>query len=77
MSEELEGPMDILRAQKIAEDRMVDGGDWNKAFEVNFEGTRVKCEWIDPFFGLFRIKDARDDKAIFAKNIPAHVEVWT
>lgn len=67
--------MDIYRAEKIAQDRMLEasGGDWDKKFVILGLGGILNCEWLDPYFGMFTI--AGRDGFLMSKQIPAGCEV--
>lgn len=67
--------MDIYRAGKIAQDRMLEasGGDWDKKFTIIGPGGSLNCEWLDPYFGMFTI--AGHDGFLMSKQIPTSCEV--
>lgn len=54
--------MDIYRAQKVAEDRMLDvpvGGEWKKKFVLRGPRGSKNCEWLDPYLGLFTVEGSK------------------
>ena len=46
--------MDIYRAQKQAEDMAVNNDNKPIYFTLKGPTGEIRCEWIDPFMGLFR-----------------------
>jgi len=64
--------IDILRAEKIAQDRMhSDGPNWNRHFILILEGGMpVSCTWLDPYFGLFRIYGKENEGFISISQLP-------
>lgn len=65
--------MDIYRAQKIAEDRMVGNPNWDKSFKLVGPKGEIECEWLDPYFGLFQMKGG--DGFVMVKQIPSSLDV--
>lgn len=65
--------MDIYRAERIAQDWAVEGPNWNKSFKLVGPSGEIECEWLDPYFGLFRMKDS--DGFIRTKDIPSDLDV--
>lgn len=65
--------MDIYRAERLAQDRAVHGGDWDKSFVLVGPRGLVECEWLDPHFGFFQIKG--QEGFVMTKQIPEGLEV--
>lgn len=65
--------IDIYRAERLAQDRAVSSGDWDKSFVLVGSGGLLECEWLDPFFGLFKIKGK--DGLVKTESIPAGIKV--
>jgi hypothetical protein len=65
--------MDIYRAERLAQDRAVHGGDWNKSFVIVGPGGLIECEWLDPYFGIFQMKGK--EGFVMTKQIPAGLEI--
>jgi hypothetical protein len=47
--------MDIYSAEQIAQDRVGDP-NWDKSFKIVGPRSVIDCEWLDPYFGLFKFK---------------------
>jgi hypothetical protein len=67
--------MDIYRAEKVAQDRMLKAinGQWDKSFVLASKYGIKECEWIDPYLGAFKIKG--DDGFMLTSDIPAGIEI--
>jgi hypothetical protein len=65
--------MDIYRAERLAQDMAVHGGDWDKSFVLLGPRGAIECEWLDPYFGLFQIKG--QEGFVMTKQIPAHLDI--
>lgn len=67
--------MDIYRAEKIAQDKMLNatGGEWDKSFVLVGPTGVLECEWLDPYFGMFQVKG--QEGFVMTKSIPASVSV--
>jgi hypothetical protein len=47
--------MDVYRAQKEAEDLMIEYRDAEIRFMMNINDIPIFCAWLDPYMGLFRV----------------------
>lgn len=66
--------MDIYRAEKLAQDYVVNHPGWDKKFLLIAPAGIIPCTWLDPYFGFFTF-DGKDDGFVRTKDIPASVEV--
>lgn len=68
--------IDILRAEKLAQDRMHEDRDgWNKNFILFFEGRPISCVWLDPYMGIFQLYGKEDQGFMRTSDLPADVKV--
>lgn len=68
--------VDIHRAEKIAQDLMLEAnnGEWNKQFLLIDPGKGIiPCKWLDPYFGMFIPDDA--DGFMMTKDVPDNFKV--
>jgi hypothetical protein len=65
--------MDIYRAERLAQDMAVHGGDWNKSFVIAGPSGLIECEWLDPHFGIFQMKG--HEGFVMTKQIPEGLEI--
>lgn len=49
--------MNIYRAQKEAENLMLENRDKELRFLMLLENKPIFCVWLDPYMGLFRVFD--------------------
>lgn len=47
--------MNILEAERVAQDLMLADPDWDRSFTIETATSMLQCEWIDPYFGAFKI----------------------
>lgn len=64
--------MDIFRAERLAQDRSIDP-KWDKSFLLVGPSGVIECEWLDPYFGMFTMKDR--EGFVMTKQIPADIDV--
>ncbi|MFA9263179.1 MAG: hypothetical protein ACEQSB_07640, partial [Undibacterium sp.] len=64
--------MDIHRAEKLAQDYVLEHRDWDKRFLLIGPGGIVSCTWLDPYFGMFQIDGS--EGFVMTKQIPASVD---
>lgn len=69
--------IDVLRAERIAQDKMLsDPTDWDREFVLILKkgNLPVLCEWVDPYFGCFKV--AGTEEVIFLKSLPSTAYVY-
>jgi hypothetical protein len=64
--------MDIYRAERLAQDRSIDP-NWDKSFHLLGPAGMIECEWLDPYFGIFKMKGG--DGFVMTKQIPEYFEI--
>lgn len=66
--------MDIHRAEKLAQDYVLEHRNWDKKFLlVGLAGRILNCTWLDPYFGMFQIDG--QEGFVMTKQIPEGVSV--
>lgn len=66
--------MDIFRAERIAQGRMsqAHSDEWDKKFTLVGPTGSLRCEWLDPYFGMFTIEG--HEGFVRTKDVPPYVE---
>ena len=65
--------MDIYRAEKLAKDYTLEYPAWDKKFFLIGPAGMKQCEWLDPYFGIFKVDGA--DGFMMSKQVPPGVDV--
>ena len=77
MEETMNSFVDPLRAEKMAQDRMLKGGDdWEKRFTLAGPFGFKDCEWLDPYLGLFIPKGADGFLSISDLSEEYGIQLW-
>jgi len=66
--------MDVLRAEKHAQDMMVEArdGEWDMNFILILDEKSLPllCTWVDPYFGVFTVYGKPELGVCFTSGLP-------
>lgn len=68
--------IDVLRAEKIAQDRMFANPDWDKSFMLFVEGkVPTACVWLDPYMGAFQLFGQESKGFMLTRDLPETAKI--